>query len=131
MNIAPYPECSNGPVTTMPGDFSAPPEGARCDNHLERDAARRVQGETDSFGCEWLYLCAECVAGVAEHIRLGRSGRCAWCKQHADDLKPRRDYDEGMAGPVYEVCGECVRKDNEHAAAELTEYGDDYWPDDQ
>lgn len=123
-------DCSHGPVTTMPGAQSTPPAGARCDTHDDRPAVRRVQGETDSFGCEWLDLCAECVAEFAEHARQGRSGRCAWCKCNADDLRPRRDYDEGMAGPVYEVCDECVRKDNERARAELAEYEDDYWPDD-
>lgn len=124
-------DCSRGPVSTMPGDISDPPDGARCDTHQDRVAVRRVQGETDSFGCEWLDLCAECVADFQEYARQGRAGRCDWCKQDAEDLRPRRDYEEGMAGPVYEVCGACIRKDNERSAAELAAYEDDYWPDDE
>lgn len=123
-------DCSHGPVTTMPGARSVAPQGATCDTHPERAAVRRVQGETDSFGCEWLDLCAECVAELAEHARQASIGRCDWCKCEAVDLRPRRDYNEGMSGPVYEVCGECVRKSNERAAAELAEHEDDYWPDD-
>ena len=121
-------DCLYRPVSTMPGARSMPPEDAECDNHPERAAVLRVQGETDSFGCEWADLCAECVAAVAEHAMQARIGRCGWCKQEANDLRHRRDYEEGMAGPVYEVCGECVRKDNERAAAELDEHGDE-WAD--
>lgn len=125
-------DCSHGPVSTMPGTQSTPPSGARCDTHNDRPAARRVQGETDSFGCEWLDLCAECVAEFVEHARQGRCGRCDWCKCSAEDLSPRRDYDEGMAGPVYQVCGSCRAKDNDRARSELADYDDydDYFVDD-
>lgn len=117
----------------MPGTRRAPPDGAMCDDHPDRPAARRVQGETDSFGCEWLDLCAECVAELDEHARRGSAGRCDWCKTHQPDLRPRRDHDEGMSGPVYRVCGACVTKECERASAELAEYGGDYdeWFDDE
>lgn len=52
---------------------------------------------------------------------------CDWCKASAADLESRRDYDEGMNGPVYLVCSSCVRRDNDAIRAEIAEcYEDDY-----
>lgn len=31
-----------------------------CDDHPDRPATHRVQGETDSFGCEYIDWCQEC-----------------------------------------------------------------------
>jgi hypothetical protein len=92
-----------------------------CDEHPDRPAARRVQGETDSFGSEMHDLCAECVAEIRKHRQDARSGVCDWCHFEANDLRVARDYDEGMTGPVYDVCGSCVRKRDEEARRELEE----------
>lgn len=116
---------SSYPVSSLPGSRHILPAGAMCDNHPDRPAQARVQGETDSFGCEYCDLCAECLQALAEQSKQGASGRCDWCTSIAIDLRPRRDYDEGMSGRVYQVCGECVRKENERASAELDEY--DHW----
>ena len=99
----------------------ATPEGMMCDMHPDRPAVRRMQGETDSFGAEYLDLCQECLDKMAKHEAENRAGCCDWCGQHATDLRPRRDMDEGMAGRVYDVCGACVRKENESLQAELDE----------
>jgi hypothetical protein len=40
--------------------------------------------------------------------RESRIGPCDWCRCQACDLEPRRDFEEGHAGPVYRVCGKCV-----------------------
>lgn len=40
------------------------------------------------------------------------SGTCDWCKKHADELKPRRDFEEGMNGRLYDVCQACIDKEN-------------------
>lgn len=121
-----------GPVSTLPGARMATPEWMMCDNHPDRPAVRRVQGETDSFGAEYLDLCQECLDELRKYDEEGRTGRCDWCKSEATDLRPRRDFEEGSCGPVYQVCGACVRRENESLRAELEECGDhdDYHPSD-
>ena len=120
-----------GPIGSLPGSLHDHPNGARCDYHPDRPAIARYQGETDSFGSEMHDLCKECLAEfrAADRSPEARTGRCDWCKEEATDLRNRRDYDEGMAGPVYRVCGDCVKRDEENLRAELAEYEDD-WPDD-
>lgn len=95
-----------------------------CDDHPDRPAIRRVQGETDSFGCEFLDLCDECMAELRKHAQDARSGVCDWCHMEATDLRPARDYDEGMSGRVYDVCGSCIKRRNDEAREELDRYDD-------
>lgn len=116
--------CSDGPVATLPGSSHDIPEGAKCDFHPARPAHVRIQGETDSFGCEYHVVCLECAREMRKE-RRNRIGTCEWCK--ADDVHVRstRDYEEGMAGRVYDVCTPCRRKQDDDTAAELAEYDDD------
>jgi hypothetical protein len=128
-------DISSGPVSSMPGSTHTLPAGALCDRHADRPAIARVQGETDSFGCEYLDVCQECKDEITAYHASpeARTGCCDYCSKHATDLADWRDYDEGMAGPLYRVCGECRRKANEHAAAEAEEntcYEDDDFDDD-
>ena len=121
---------SEGPVSTMPGASLNLPVEATCDHHPDRPAVKRIQGETDSFGCEAVDMCQECYDTFINRDRTEeRTGRCDWCGQHATDLAKRRDYDEGMAGRLYDVCGPCRRKANEEASRELADMDDyyDYW----
>ncbi|MEL6236966.1 MAG: hypothetical protein AAFO57_00365 [Pseudomonadota bacterium] len=90
-----------------------------CDQHQDRPAVTRVQGETDSFGAEYIDMCQECREEFKRHKDEARHGPCDWCKTNATDLRPRRDFEEGMSGPVYQVCGACVRRENERLAKEL------------
>lgn len=125
-----------GPISTLPGTSREPPEGQMCDNHPDQPAFARIQGETDSFGCEMEDLCQQCLderrayrcseAGQAEE-REWRTGECEWCKNHVTDLRDARDYEEGMNGRVYRVCGACVKRVNDEAEAELRAYDD--WDD--
>lgn len=113
-------DCSKGPVSTMPGSTHTLPEGATCDTHEERPAFKRVQGETDSWGCEFVDMCQECYTSFVNRDRTEeQTGTCEWCHTHATDLRKRRDADEGMAGRLYDVCGACVKRDNERLQAEL------------
>lgn len=116
-----------GPISSLPGSAHALPEGTMCDEHPDRPAVARIQGETDSFGCEMNDCCQECVDEIREYSRSAeaRTGRCEWCKNEATDLRDRRDPDEGMCGRVYRVCGACVRRQNERLAEEAREF-DDY-----
>jgi len=129
-----------GPISTLPGTSRQPPEGQMCDNHPDQPAVARIQGETDSFGCEMDDLCQKCLderrayrcseAGQAEELEW-RTGACEWCKNHVTDLRDARDYEEGMNGRVYRVCGACIKRVNDDAAAELDAMGyfDDYGDD--
>jgi hypothetical protein len=97
-----------------------------CDDHPDRPAVGRVQGETDSFGSEMHDLCQECIDAHRAYAcsEEARTGVCDWCKGQATDLRTTRDYDEGMHGPVYRVCGACHRQAVEEAEAELDAYDD-------
>lgn len=122
-----------GPISTLPGTSRDPPDGQMCDNHPDQPAIARIQGETDSFGCEMEDLCQQCLdeqrayrcseAGQAEELEW-RTGACEWCKNHVTDLRDARDYEEGMNGRVYRVCGACIKRVNDEAEAELRAYGD-------
>lgn len=97
-----------------------------CDEHPDRPATHRVQGETDSFGSEMADFCDECFAAFkAEGIYTPDS--CDWCKQKADDIRPQRDYDEGLHGPVYYVCAPCRKAYREQLEAESDEDDYDDW----
>jgi hypothetical protein len=119
-----------GPIRSLPGSAHHHlPDGAMCDDHPDVPAVARVQGETDSFGSEMWDLCKPCLDAMREQARSpeARTGKCEWCKSLANDLRDARDYDEGMNGRVYRVCGPCIRKANEEAERELYEndLGDD------
>lgn len=120
-----------GPIRTLRGATYDVPEGQKCDNHPRRKAVVRVQGETDSFGCEMNDLCQECwdkdrawekSAEAAEW----RKGKCEWCGNKVDDLRDARDYEEGLYGRVYRVCGPCVKRRDDEARAELDSCRDDH-----
>ncbi len=53
------------------------------------------------------------------------SGECDWCRKEADDLVEHKDFEEGMAGRLYDVCAECRIKERESVEAEQAE-DDDY-----
>lgn len=132
-----------GPISTLAGTSHDVPEGMMCDNHPEQPAVVRIQGETDSFGCEMEDICQQCVeerrayrcseAGQAEELEW-RTGACEWCGNHVTDLRDARDYEEGMSGRVYRVCGPCIKRVNDEAQAELDSMGyydtRDDWDDD-
>lgn len=117
----------SGPVSTLPGHQRSLPDGAKCDEHGDRPAVRRIQGETDSFGCEFLDLCAECLERVREDRDAARMGKCEWCKKDAGDLADTRDYEEGMAGRIYRVCGACRKRMSDRAAEESYDDVRDEW----
>lgn len=122
-----------GPISTLPGSIHSPPGGTMCDNHPDEPAVTRVQGETDSFGSEMEDICQQCIderrayrcseAGKAEELEW-RTGNCDWCKKPATDRRETRDYEEGMHGPVYMVCGPCRGRRDAEDAAYLESNGD-------
>ena len=124
-------ECSNCPVSTLPGTVMSMPidPGTKCmgDNmHCDAPATIVMQGETDSFGCEYLHFCQACYDQGKAAMRAYREqpARCDWCHQMKPNLSSRRDPDEGMAGPVYDVCPDCIKAENAKLQAELDDYYD-------
>ncbi|WP_425065081.1 hypothetical protein [Reyranella sp.] len=114
-----------GPTSTMPGSSHRLPDDATCDLHLDRPAVARIQGETDSMGAELNDMCRECLDEHRAYVRnADTSGTCDWCKQHAPKRFNRRDYDEGMAGPLYQVCRGCIDRQNREIEKELARYDD-------
>lgn len=120
-----------GPISTLPGARYTVPEGTMCDDHPDRPAYKRVQGETDSFGSEMHDLCKECCDALAKHrAEADTSGQCDWCKQHKPALRKRRDFEEGSAGPVYDVCDACIKAENDRLQDEIDEDDRYYGRDD-
>lgn len=118
-----------GPISTLSGAMHDVPDGMMCDEHPDRPAIARVQGETDSFGCEMRDLCKECLDKDREWEKSAeaaewRKGKCEWCKSDAADLRDARDYEEGLYGRVYRVCGACIKRVNEELQAEADYYDD-------
>ena len=121
-----------GPISSLPGSAYNTPAGTMCDQHQDRPAVVRIQGETDSFGAEMHDCCQECADAIRAALNSpeARTGQCDWCKTQATDLRPRHDFEEGMYGRVYDVCGACVRKEAAYLAAELDDDDYDDWDDD-
>ncbi|MFL9904547.1 hypothetical protein PQR71_41545 [Paraburkholderia fungorum] len=121
-----------GPISTLHGARHSVPEARTCDDHPDRPATYRIQGETDSFGSELHDMCDECYtehrAAMAATAAERATGMCEWCGKHATDLRSTRDYEEGSYGRLYDVCFACRKRANDKAQEELDRYGyyDDY-----
>lgn len=115
----------SGPTSTRPGSRHRLPPGTMCDDHPERPAVARIQGETDSFGAEYLDLCQECLDKLQAEAIQARTGPCDWCGQHADTLAHIRDADEGSYGRLYRVCAPCRQRESQRLYDEARELLDD------
>ena len=116
-----------GPVSSMSGDEVRLPLGLmECDVHQDRSAVVRLQGETDSFGAEFNFLCDECLKDAikSQEEFVQQPYECDWCGKKAV-LSEVRDYSEGMFGPVYCVCPACRSAQNKRAQEEMEEMEDD------
>jgi len=94
-------------------------EGWNCE--CSNPATYRIQGETDSFGCEYIYLCDGCkkIMDTPDPDTVPESTICDWCKKEVTVWSHMRDFDEGTSGPVYHVCSACRAKENRRAEEEL------------
>lgn len=121
---------SHGSVSSMPGSSHALPKGAMCDCHPKVLAVARIQGETDSMGCEYNLMCQACLDEHRTAVReaFNAESYCDYCKTMQRHCSPMRDYDEGMGGPVYNVCGTCRARVDARIAEELAEYDERYGP---
>ncbi len=103
-----------GPISTLSGTLHI--AHGDCDSHPGVPAVKRVQGETDSYGCEMMDMCQVCYDEfVAQHAKYSveaATGRCDWCMALVVDLRQKRDFEEGGTGRIYKVCGDCNTKYN-------------------
>ncbi|WP_137860762.1 hypothetical protein [Variovorax sp. 3P27G3] len=115
--------CSFGPVISMPGALHSVPPGTPCDRHPKRLAVNRLQGETDSFGAEYLCLCQRCIDEIrARNVELREIEQyCEWHRGMGLDVRPHRDFEEGSAGRLYSVCAACRRQESERLTEELAD----------
>lgn len=128
-------QASRGRMDGLPGMArnSVIEPGDMCYTHEDRPSVFCVQGETDSFGCEYVHFCAECKdkykADVKGHPD-GEEGICDSCGSRDLPVRPWRDPDEGQAGPVYWQCAGCRtrRLDRERAELEqdMKDHPEDY-----
>lgn len=110
-----------GPISTLAGTHHVVPAGMTCDVHPERPATKRVQGETDSMGCEMNDMCSECYDEYSKaQQEADTSGTCEWCQTEVEKLVDARDYEEGLHGRVYRVCQPC--KTGQRNALEATAF---------
>lgn len=131
---------SNGPVSTMPGRRWEHAQINPCENSGEEDGCAEgtkanwtIQGETDSFGCEYFYLCNCCEEKRQAELKKEdepKNGFCTFHRGPGTDIRPRRDVlGEGSSGPVYDMCAECraaLQKDaDEEAEYWRRQNGDD------
>lgn len=102
---------SYGPVATLPGALSDA-QNKMCDEHHDVPALHRVQGETDSFGCEYHFMCRDCYDEYKRYVAEDRASvkTCEWCREQTTDVRPYRDYEEGSSGRLYNVCPSCRAK---------------------
>ncbi|BAW19172.1 hypothetical protein [Ralstonia phage RP31] len=100
-----------GPISTLPGHRHPVPAGMTCDDHSDRPAVARIQGETDSWGAELIDMCQECLDKHEKHVADQKDNPtdtdCDHCGPVGEQCLPTRDPDEGMAGPVYYLCSKC------------------------
>lgn len=100
---------SSGPVRTLPGSLHSLDNTDMCDEHDTVPAVKKVQGETDSFGCEFMFMCQKCYDDYKRKLNVAdHSGICDWCKKSVDRVVPHRDIEEGASGRVYDVCLPCI-----------------------
>lgn len=93
----------------LPGQKIFLPIGVCCDQHPEIKALARIVSEVDTEGYEATDMCQECLDNFNNRDKL-IEGVCDWCGSSDTDLKPKRDFEEGMSGRVYRVCESCIKK---------------------
>ena len=102
---------TTGPLKSLPGSIHPVPKGAMCDNHPERFAITRIQGETDSTHAELIDCCEACAAKVRDAaLMLAVDLECDGCHTASFELKNYRNPDEGVAGRLYQLCPKCIQE---------------------
>ena len=108
--------------------------GTFCYTHLDIKATHRICSEADSFGAEYYNMCDECWDEYQAAINAKNEDPeqwecCSQCGKCVPHLTPYRDPDEGVHGPVYEACPDCVSKFHKHFEDEADYFDDQEWMD--
>ncbi len=102
-----------GYVSTPPGTLLILGEDTYCDDHKDRLAVKRVQGETDSFTYVAYDMCQECYNEYLLQVEEIKNGIniCEWCNTKQKDIRRRRrNIEEKKHSHVYDVCPNCWNK---------------------
>lgn len=102
-------------------DHGEEDESAPCTNH----ATHELCIEADSFGSDWMPLCESCLEAHKRVVEEngGLTGTCDTCKAEDVIIVPVRDSEEGLHGPVYDLCPTCLEK---HKAYEHQMWADTF-----
>ena len=96
-----------------------------CD-YCGQDSAHIMQGETDSFGFEKLYVCEECFQDWDYTSKSTLKGDCERCGAKNVETRPHSPWDEPSI--VKHVCDSCAGK-YAREAREAFRDDDDFEPD--
>ncbi len=105
--------------------------GTFCYTHHDVKATHRICSEADSFGAEYWNMCDQCWDERQKAIKAKNEDPEQWdscrkCRKKVPRLSSYRDPDEGMHGPVYEACPDCVSKFWKRYQEECEMLDDDY-----
>ena len=105
--------------------------GTFCYTHHDVKATHRICSEADSFGAESWNMCDQCWDERQKAIKAKNEDPEQWdscrkCRKKVPRLSSYRDPDEGMHGPVYEACPDCVSKFWKRYQEECEMLDDDY-----
>lgn len=95
-----------------------------CEDNCNNDATHAVASEVDSFGVEWLFLCEEHITPFRSNHKKPTIGICDWCHAEDVEIRPMRDFEEGDAGGVYDVCLKCRQRKNKQLSEEMDNMDD-------
>ena len=105
--------------------------GTFCYTHHDVKATHRICSEADSFGAEYWNMCDQSWDERQKAIKAKNEDPEQWdscrkCRKKVPRLSSYRDPDEGMHGPVYEACPDCVSKFWKRYQEECEMLDDDY-----
>jgi len=76
-------------------------------------------GEVDGQGFEAENYCnVHAQEAKAKLAPTEQTGTCDWCKGDNLRIKPHRDFEEGSAGRIYDVCQACRNQESESLSEE-------------
>jgi hypothetical protein len=83
--------------------------------HCGQPATERIAGEQDSFGTEWIYVCAQCAPGFYDYLcdqreaeaERRRVGNCQSCRQARTDLRGTKRFNDNSWEEQIFICPPC------------------------
>lgn len=97
-----------------------------CEGHIDVPAITVLVGSVDSYGSEFYPMCKKHKDSYIVHRDQkmeeelkNPTGCCDWCNTSNVVVSPRRDFEEGSSGRLYDVCSKCIDKENKAIQREL------------